>query len=147
MMLLRSERGSAMIELAIFMSVLVLLLSGIADYAIYLHQEMELSEAAAAGAALGAVPGHQKDTSNMQLVAQQSCPDIQNLNVTATYFYTCTPGGAQVANTAMCANYGTPIMYVSVVTTATVPPALKWTGLTNNMALKGTAIYRVPWTL
>lgn len=144
---LRKESGTALIEFALFVSVFVLVLAGVADYGIYIHHQMELSEAAAAGAAFGTLPGHQKDFTGMQTVAKITASDISGLTVPLpTNIYTCTPGGAVVTNVTTCPNYGTPIMYVQVTTSATVPAALKWTGISSSLQLGATATYRVPWT-
>ena len=142
----QANSGSVLVEFAIFASMLMLVFSGIVDYSIFLHHQMELTEAAAAGASFGIIPGNQENTAGMKAAAVAAAPDVSGLQVTASYLYTCTPGGSPVSSTSNCSNYGTPIMYVKVVTSATVPAALRWTGIASSLALGATATYRVPWT-
>jgi Flp pilus assembly protein TadG len=145
---LGNESGQALVEFAVFISIFVLLLSGIVDYSIYIHQEMELCAAAAAGASFGIIPGNQENTAGMITAATHAAPDVKGLTVTATDVYMCTPGGAQVTSGAACSGSiaSTPIMYVQVTATATVPALLKWAGISSSLQLQGKATYRVPWT-
>jgi Flp pilus assembly protein TadG len=140
-----NESGQTLIEFALFASLLILILAGIVDYSIYIRDEMELTEAAAAGAGLGAYPGQQENFGAMSTIAASSAPDVSNVQVTAVDVYSCTPGGTAVASTATCPS-GTPLMYVKVTTTGTVPAVLVWTGISSSLTLHGQAMYRVPWT-
>lgn len=146
MKLLRSEEGSAMVEVALALPLLALLLAGTIDYGVYAERKMQAVEAANAGAAYGAIAGNQKDTTGMQNAAKAAVPALSSLNATATYFYSCTSGGATVGSTTSC-SAGTPLQYVKVVTTATVNA---WVGLPsslpNSATVTGQAIYRVAWT-
>jgi hypothetical protein len=51
-----------------------------------------------------------------------------------------------VLSSATCSGYGTPIEYVQVKTSATVPTLLAYVGMPSSLALKGSATFRVPWT-
>ena len=147
MKLIRQNSGQALVEFALISSVFILLFVGIVDYGIYIHQQMELNEAASAGAAYGTIPGNQQATANMQSLALDTASDVSGMTATATYFYTCAPGGAQVASTFSCnASFDSnPLMYVQVTTNATVPAALKWSGISSSLVLQGQATYRVAW--
>lgn len=134
-----------MIEFALFISVFIVILSGIIDYSVYIRDEMELTEAAAAGAGLGAYPGQQEDFNAMTMIATAAAPDVSNVQATAVNVYTCSPGGAAVTNMTTCSD-GTPIMYVKVTTTGTVPAVMNWAGMASSLTLQGQAMYRVPWT-
>jgi Flp pilus assembly protein TadG len=134
-----------MIEFALFISVFIVILSGIIDYSVYIRDEMELTEAAAAGAGLGAYPGQQEDFTAMTMIATAAAPDVSNVQATAVNVYTCSPGGAAVTNMTTCSD-GTPIMYVKVTTTGTVPAVMNWAGMASSLTLQGQAMYRVPWT-
>jgi Flp pilus assembly protein TadG len=145
--LLQNESGQALIEFAMFISVFVLILAGVVDYGIYIRTEMMLTEAAAAGAQFGIIPGNQKNYGGMQFAAQQAGTGINGLVVpTPVNIYTCTPGGTAVSNLTTCIGYGTPIMYVQVTANANVPAVLKWSGISSSLQLSATATYRVPWT-
>jgi hypothetical protein len=65
--------------------------------------------------------------------------------VTATDVFTCTPGGAVVTSSTTCTGYGTPIEYVQVQTSATVPALLVYVGIASTLSLKGSASFRVQW--
>lgn len=134
-----------MVEFALFASVLVLIFAGIIDYSIYIRDQIELTEAAAAGAGLGAYPGQQENFTAMITIAKAAAPDVSNVQATATNVYSCTPGGAAVASSTTCP-LGTPLMYVKVTTTGTTPAILVWSGIASSVALQGQAMYRVPWT-
>lgn len=142
---LRDESGTALIEFSLFLSILVLVFVGVVDYALEIQQAMQVTEAAGAGAAFGAVPGNQKNFTGMQAAATSSAPGVNGFSVTAADIFTCTPGGAVVLSSASCTGYGTPIEYVQVKTSATVPALLAYVGMPASLALKGTATYRVQW--
>ncbi len=144
--LLRNEQGSALVEVALALPLMALLLAGTINYGVYVERKMQATEAANAGAAYGAVAGNQKDATGMQNAAKAASPTLSGLTATATYFYSCSPGGAVVANTYNCSSYGTPIHYVKVVTTATVPAMIGVNGIASSVTVNGQAIYRVPWT-
>jgi Flp pilus assembly protein TadG len=146
MTLLRSESGSALIEFSGFLSILVLILVGIADYALEVQQAIEVAEAASAAAAYAAIPGNQKNFTGMQAAAIAAAPAVSNMSVSTSNLFTCAPGGASVASSAYCTGYGTPIEYVVIQTSATVPATLHYIGMPAGLTLKGTASYRVPWT-
>jgi hypothetical protein len=115
------------------------------DYGLMIQQAMQVTEAAAAGAAYGAIPGNLKNFSGMQTAATNTASGVSGFSVTATNVFTCTPGGASVASSATCSGYGTPIEYVQVQTSATVNPLLSWVGISSR-TLTATASFRVSWT-
>ena len=141
----RSESGSALVEFSLLLPMLVYVFVGIVDYALETEQTMQIIEAATAGAAYGAINGNQKDFTGMQSAAQNSAVGVQGFSVVASNLFTCTPGGAPVASNATCPGYGTPIEYVKVTTSATVPTLFPFPGLPSSLNLQQTAIYRVPW--
>jgi Flp pilus assembly protein TadG len=147
----QEDQGSILVEFAVFLSVTLLILAGIADLGYYIHAKTELENAAAAGALYGTIPTNQMNGTYMQASAVAAAPDLSGVTATPSNFYACTPGGTHVTASTMCTNtengtaYGTPIMYVEVTTSATVPAVLKWTGIATSLALQGQAIYRIPW--
>ncbi len=141
----RSESGVALIEFALFLPILAFLFVGIVDYALEIQEILQIQEAAAAGAAYGIIPGNQTNLTGMQTAAQKAAADVTGFNATAADVYTCTPGGAAVTSATTCPGYGTPITYVQVTTTATIPVYLAYPGMPSSLTLHGQAIYRVPW--
>jgi Flp pilus assembly protein TadG len=128
------------------MSMLVTIFASIVDYSQAIRQEMEVTEAAAAGANYAAIPGNQTNLTGIQNIAIAAAPDVSGMSAVATNVYTCTPGGAAVTSTTTCAGYGTPIEYVKVKTSATIHPVLKYVLPASFTTLNGVALYRVQWT-
>jgi Flp pilus assembly protein TadG len=142
---LRSERGVALIEFALFLPILTFLFVGIVDYALEIQEAMQIQEAAAAGAAYGTIPGNQSNLTGMQTAAQNAAAGISGFSAVATEIYECTAGGSTVTSSTTCSGYGTPITYVQVTTSATIPVYLAYPGMPSSLTLHGGATYRVPW--
>jgi Flp pilus assembly protein TadG len=139
------ERGSALVEFALFLALLVLIFVGVVDYGAYMQQAMQVTEAATVGAQFGAVPGNQQNLAGMQAAATSAASGVHGFSVTAVDVFTCTPGGAPVTSSTSCAGYGTPIEYVQVNTGATVPAIMAYPGMPSSLTLKGSASFRVQW--
>jgi Flp pilus assembly protein TadG len=85
--LLHREDGQVLIEFALVSSLFIFLFVGIVDYAIYIHMQIELNEAAAAAAAFGAAPDNQTNTTTMTEVATLTVSDIGNMSVNSSIIY------------------------------------------------------------
>jgi Flp pilus assembly protein TadG len=142
---LRSERGVATVEFALFLPILAFLFIGIVDYALEIQETLQIQEAASAGAAYGVIPGNQENFTGMQTAAANAAPGVSGFSATATNIFTCSPGGATVTSSTSCSGYGTPIKYVVVSTSATVPALLTYPGIPSSLTLHGSATFRVPW--
>lgn len=145
MRFLRAERGVAMVEFALFLPILAFLFIGIVDYALEIQQTQQIQDAASAGAAYGAIPGNQKSVTGMQTTAQNAASGVSGFSASASYLFTCTPGGSTVTSATNCSGYGTPIEYVQVKTSATVPAMFAFPWMPASLTLHGQATYRVPW--
>jgi Flp pilus assembly protein TadG len=143
---IRSERGTALIEFALFLPILVFLLLGMVDYSIYIQQLMQLQDAAAGAAAFGAVPGNESNLTAIQSTAVALAPYINGVTATASNLWTCTPGGGSVTSATMCTGSVTPYKYVVVTVTGTVPRALSYPGIPNGLTMIGKATFRLPWS-
>lgn len=146
MKLLREESGSALLEFAAILSVMVLLLLGLSDYTCEILWDMMVQNAAIAGAEYGAVPGNESNLTGIQNYTVALAPYVSGVTATATNVWACTPGGASVASTSLCTGNLTPNKYLIVTTSATVPRMLANPGIPANATLKGSAKVRVPWT-
>jgi Flp pilus assembly protein TadG len=146
MSLLADDRGSALVEFALFLSVIILLLVGVADYSFAIHEAMQVQEAASAGAAWGAIPGNESNTSGMQSAAASAATGVPGFTVNASNLWTCTPGGAAVTSSTLCTGGVAPYKYVVVKTSGTVPTPLSFPGISSNKILYGSATFRVPWS-
>jgi Flp pilus assembly protein TadG len=150
--LIREERGVALVEFAIIAPVMILILSGVVDLALFFQANMQLQDQASVGAAFGAIPGNQNNISGMEFWASYN-QQTNWLSVTsgyqavATNIFTCSPGGASVGSGSSCLGNpaGTPIEYVQVKTQGIFRNILICPGLPSQITLYGQATYRVPW--
>jgi len=142
--LLHSEEGTATVELACLLPLFLLLLIGVVDYALEIQQKMRITEAAAAGAAYATASGNAWDTAGMRNAAIASANGVNGFSATATVYWSCSPTGARVTATTLC-NGATPMQWVKVDASATVPPLFAFPGMPANLALHATATDRVPW--
>jgi Flp pilus assembly protein TadG len=149
MKILRDASGSVMVELAVCISVFVLIFVGIVNYAFLIEVGIQVQEAAAAGAEYGTIPGNYNDFPGMVAAARASVSS-QVLSTMATpvavNVYSCSPGGTVVARTASCYDGGTPLMFVQVTTSATESVVLHYVGMPSTLTMTGFASYEVPWT-
>jgi len=141
------EEGSALVEMAFILPVMLLIAFGIFDYAFWIQKSMLLQEAANAGAAYGAIPGQSSSHSGMKGVAYYnatgSTSGAPGYTASATDFYVCTPGGTQVTSSASCP-LGAPFHYVQVTIGITpAAAALKYPLVPSSLSLSATATYRV----
>lgn len=146
MTFLHDDHGNALIELALILPLFCLILLGTVNYSLRIQQAMQVTSAATAGAAYGLIPGNQADLTGMQNAATSAASGVANMTVTASQLWTCAPGGSSVLSSSTCSSYGTPIQYVQVHTSASVPALFAWPGLSSAMTVQQTVTYRVPWT-
>jgi Flp pilus assembly protein TadG len=139
----KSQSGSALIEFALLFTIIMLLLLGVIDFALVIHQSMVVSEAAYAGAQYGAYSGNATNTAMMQTVATNSATGIAGFAATATNWCACSAGGTSVSCSSTCPSYGTPVMYVKVVTSATASLLFQYAGIPLTVPLAATCVLRV----
>jgi Flp pilus assembly protein TadG len=121
------EQGSALIEFAFMLPMLVLLLTGAVDLGRAWYFDIEVASAAEAGALYGVQnPG---DISGMNAAASLDAPDLANLQTSSTYGSECSDGSSVVAlstSTPTCS--ANAVEFVEVDTTATYKPMLIYPG-------------------
>jgi Flp pilus assembly protein TadG len=139
----RSESGQSLVETAMAVSLCGVLMLGAAEFGRLAYAGIEISDAARVGVEYGSQShGTANDTANMQTAAGQDAPDVSNLKLTATHFCQCADGTASAAcATTDCG--GRPLLYVQVVTSASVDPLIYVPGLPKSYALSGKAVMRV----
>lgn len=121
----RSSNGSALVELAVVMPVLVLTFVGVGDFSRLFYKAIELSDAARAGAQYGAFDNaHFGDTTKIKAsaVAAGSNIGLTTTDVTVTRPCQCaTDDGATFAAaascTAVCPSGQHLVIYLTVTTT------------------------------
>lgn len=150
---LRSESGSALVELSFIMAFLgIPLLLGTADLAPVVYDSIEVSNAAHAAALYGSYgQSNASNTSAITTAAQNEAQDFgTSLNVTPTTYYVCSlsQGGttyttSAAATSACTGTYGHALQYVKVVVSASVTPLVKLPGLPNPWPLTSTSVMEV----
>lgn len=122
-----SRRGTALVEYALAMPLLLLLLAGALDYGMSLRTATLVSAAARAGAAFATMSlANSTNTAGIQAAAVNSAPNVSGMTVTSARSCQC-PGGGSVSCSGSCT--GTMLIYVQVNTQASAPPVLSYSGL------------------
>jgi Flp pilus assembly protein TadG len=148
---MRDETGSALVELALTMSLLgVPLLLATVHFSILLMDSMVIANAAHAGAEYGmANSGNANETTYITAAAQEDASGLgTTLTVTPTVFYACSAGigGTQyttqtAAATACTSSHA--LEFVQVVASAAVTPVLSVPGLAKTVTLSSTSVMEV----
>jgi Flp pilus assembly protein TadG len=138
----RCESGQSLVEVALGVSLCGILMLGAVEFGRLAYAGIEVSDAARVGVEYGsqshALP---QDIANMQTAASRDAPDVSNLTATATQFCQCADGTSSTCATTDCS--GRPILYVQVVTSASVDPLIYVPGLPKSYTLSGKAVMRV----
>ena len=140
---LRSESGTATIEMALLLPVFLFLVLGVMDYSLAIEQQMCVTEAAASGAAYASLVGHATDQPGIESAAGAAVSGIHGFRAAASSYWTCSPGGAQVDSNSTCSAGQAPMQWVEVHTSASANSIFDFPGLPNSISLQATAIHRV----
>jgi Flp pilus assembly protein TadG len=143
---LRREAGSALVELALGMPLMVLILIGAAELGRVAYYSIEVSSAAYAGATFGAQNhGTAADTTDISAAAVQDAANVPSLNTATAVSCICSDG-----TTISCANAATNCVapariseFVQVNTSTTLAPMFDYPGISASWPLHGTAAMRV----
>jgi Flp pilus assembly protein TadG len=143
-----SEAGSAVVELAVSLPLLVLVMVGVTDFARVFYMGMEFSNAARAGAQYGAYnPAQSGNIAGMQTTATSS---VNMTGVTATASRTCqcaTSAGTFSAATCTttCPSGQHLVVTVKVTTSKTFATVVgSFPGIPHTVNLVRSATLRVP---
>jgi len=133
------RRGSSMVEFALAAPVLLLLLSGVLNYALALRAALDVSDAARAGAHYGSMTtGNSGDIAGMEAAARNAVPNLADMTATASR--SCTCDGAAASCASGCSGFVG--IYVSVTAATTVPNWFRYAGLPFTGAVSSTAVMR-----
>jgi len=141
----RSERGGAMIELAVVMPVLILMCVGVMDYGRVFFTSIAVSNAARAGAEYGAqrLGVNSSFTTNMQNFAKLDGAQAGTITVTANRVCRCGATVVTCATTVDCGGgYGPAAEFIEVTASKTVALLIKYPGLPTSIPIARTAIFR-----
>jgi Flp pilus assembly protein TadG len=146
-----SDAGSALVELALSLPILVLLLLGGVEFGRFAYLAIELTNAAKAAAQYGAQTSNTgADPVGMQLVASQDAPEVtaQCTNFTTTVAATscaCVVGGSSTPAatcTSACAG-GYIVQNLDITTSAQCTPVIYPSGFGGTLTLTGHAVQEV----
>ena len=138
----KKENGSALLETAIVVPVLLLLAIGAAEYGRVYWTSIKVANAATAGAQYGA---QGLGTGDPTLIEQYARDDAGDQSLTVTSSQTCRCPGSEtpVACSGTCAGYGTPQFFVAVTASKNVAFLLRYPGVPQTISVSRTATFRV----
>jgi len=140
---IRDETGSALVEVAIGVTICITMVLGAAELGRVAYAGIEVSDAARAGVQYGAQSRtNAADLANVTAAATQDAPDVKGMTATASYFCVCSNGNSSTCAVTDCSTSRI-IEYVQVNTTATVDPQIYIPGLPKSYKLTGKAVMRV----
>jgi Flp pilus assembly protein TadG len=136
----RGRAGSAAIEMAFAMPVLVLLLLGTADFGRVFYEAIAVESAARCGAQFAVVSSANQD--NIAGMQQAALNDLQNLTgATATATKICRCGwGAPNDCSSNCASKR---VYVQVTVQKTFNTIVSYPGIPSSTVLRATSVMRI----
>ena len=138
----RDESGSALLEIAVILPVLILLVLGVAEYGRVYFTGITVANAALAGAEYGAQSEGTGDAALIQQVARDDAGD-QTLVVTSGRICRC-PGTDTVPCTTTCASgSGNPQFFVNVTASKSLALILRYPGIPATIQVSRTAAFRV----
>lgn len=150
---LRGDRGSALVELSVFLALLgVPLLTGVVYFGTLLIDQIEVDNAAYAGAMYAMTSStYAEDTSDIQNAAQEDSYRFgSNLTVTPSVFYACstalsgTQYSTEAAATSACTGgVNHALELVKVVASISVTPPVTFPGMSASKTLSSTVIMEV----
>ena len=134
------ESGQALVELAVAVSLLVLICLGAVEFGQVAYTSTEVASAAKAGAQYGAQNGATaSDTSGITNAATAAAPSLSGLAVSATYACACSDGTASTCLLTDCPNSHIEESVI-VNTSYALTPIIRLPGLASTFTVKGSAI-------
>ena len=145
---LRRQDGTAMIETALILPVMVLMLLSVADFAFLLNSYLRVADSARATAQAATVRAYATNTSVLTLIGMNSTPAIPGYSLAITYYCTCANGTPTVSCSSHtnCSSYGIPNQYVQATAKASLPLLFGVKGFPATFSVQSTAIARTAWT-
>ena len=134
--LLSEDRGSALLEFALMLPMLVLLLVGAVDFGRAWYVNLEVANAAEAGALYGTQ--NPSDIAGMKAAAALDAAELPALQISSTYGSECSDGTGAVSQSNYAPNCNSnSVEYVEVDTTLAYKPILAYPGISSQMTMTG----------
>ena len=138
-----SGAGTAILELALLLPVLMLLLLGAIDLGRVFYENVTIATAARAGVQYGAQnTATSSNYAGMQQAALDEAQDLSGVTATATRYCECSDGTTADCTTGRCSGKA-PIMHVRVTVQKTFSVLFPYPGVPSPVALSHVAVMRV----
>ncbi len=141
----RSSVGSALVELAVVLPLLVLLAIGAAEFGRIYFAAITVANAARAGAQFGAQPAQSGNLPGMQFAAQNEAGDIGTLDKNSPGRFCRCPAGTVIVCSgvgATCGSDGVPQVFVVDTVWKKIKLILRYPGLPDSVFVRRTAVFR-----
>jgi Flp pilus assembly protein TadG len=139
----KGANGQALIEFAFIILVMTLLALGTVNFALAVHSNMLVVEAAQEGALYSSFNTYSSgQTTSAQQAATTAGLGASGIAATGTTFCTCTPGGSTVSCSSACGS-DQPMMYVQMTTSYTFNSLFRFSTLPSSMAQQSVAVMPV----
>ena len=140
-LLIHSESGSSLVEMAVIMPVLTLLLFGVVDFGRAYYLTIELAGAARAGAMYGSQ--YPTDSSGVTNATTLNAPDVPGIGSSNSWGCECSDGSGRTAScTSTPSCTANVVYYVTVKATASYTPLFPWPGVPSPISLSGSSTMR-----
>ena len=139
----KSNAGSALVELAMVLSLLTLMAIGTTDFARVFYAGITVRSAARAAVAYGSQDsGTATNYAAMRNAATADAADVTGVTATATHYCQCTDGTTVSCTSGLCGG-SAPQMYVRATATKTFTTIINYPQIPHTVAMNHTAIMRV----
>lgn len=140
----QGQRGSAIVELAIAIPVLILLVIGVADFGRMFLTGITVANAARATAeyATLTVENSAKDSSVLNQIGRDDAADIGGVLVTSERFCRCPNGTTPACDGTCDAPYSAPEIFVKAKAQKTVNLILRYPGIAGTVTFRDSATFR-----
>lgn len=140
----RNELGSALIELAIAIPILVLLMIGVADFGRMFFTGITVANAARAAAEYGAnsISNSNLDTAIINQAGRDEAADVGGVTVTSEKFCRCFDGTTPACDGACPDPYTWVEVYIKARAQKTITLVLRYPGLAQTLTFRDSATFR-----
>lgn len=139
----RTEKGQALVELALSFPILVILFVGAAEFARVVYASIEVSNAAMAGVSYGAQnPSTAGDTTGIQNAVSNDALDLTLGTTSVSKSCICSDGSASTCLPTDCSTSNIETI-LTVQTQATIDPGVHLPGFSTTYTLHGQAVQKV----
>jgi Flp pilus assembly protein TadG len=146
-----SDSGQALVEVAVTLSLLVLIILGAVQYGQIAYTSIEVANAAKAGVQYGAQSGFTaEDTTGISNAAKAAAPDLSALSVTSSYGCVCADGTSSTCALGDCSSsriiesvtVNTQLTLTPIIHIPALAPVINTAAQASSITLYGLAVQR-----